>query len=277
MDSPAPPRRTRPTLGAPQVVFVIILLFWIFANPDDQTGPANVSFGQARDGKVLTQQDVWNERIHFLRGQLDVLRNETYNPLPASGDLYQLNLTGFRERDGYAWNVLEDVKERARKVTERAIGVVPVSRRDLQQTDKPIVYGDIEEVAIPVDVEKEYAPKSFYRNASGLVRGHWVLSKMFDQRVGEELRKTRETGLNLTELAPETIWSGLEVKRNITGKEGKITLNIDDVGSEISGTWNNVTGVSMDSDPAETVLIILCRFGETNSRNDDSSRRRQQW
>lgn len=235
MDPPAPIRRTPPSPGAPQVVFFIILLFWLFAGPNDQNGQINGGFGQYKDGKVTSLQDLWKERIQVLRGQLDVLRNETYVPPTSAESQYALNLTGFREHDAYALSLLDDVKERARKIVENAIGIDSrsISRRDLNAGRIPI----------SANVKKEYAPKSFYQNATGTARGTWVQSKKFNQRVEEVLRHTREKGVNLTELAPDTNWSGLDVKRNITGREGKMRIAIEDDGREISGTWNNMTGM----------------------------------
>jgi len=246
MDPPAIPRRPPASPGAPQVVFAIILLFWLFAGPTDQPGQVNGTYGpQFRAGQILTHQDIWNERIHVLRSQLDVLRNGTYEP-SGDGDVSPyLNLTGLREKDGYAWNILEDVKDRARKVAENAIGVIPttISGRDAREVDGRSIHSKTEDVAILSSIKKEYAPKSFYQNATGTVRGTWVQSKMFQQRVEEQLSYTRRIGLNLTELSPDTNWSGWDVKRNITGREGKMRVAIEDDGREITGTWNNVTGM----------------------------------
>lgn len=247
MDPSAVPRRPPPSPGAPQVVFVIILLFWLFAGPTDQPGQINGTYGpQFRAGQILTQQDLWNERICVLRGQLDVLRNTTHGPLGSHEVSLYVNLTGLREKDGYAWDILDDVKDRARKVGENAIGIVPkiLSRRDAEEVEEANVLSKKENAA----VKKEYAPKSFYQNATGTVRGTWVQSNMFDQRVEEKLKYTREIGLNLTELAPDTSWSGLDVMRNITGREGKMRLSVEDDGREITGTWNNVTGMSNHQD-----------------------------
>lgn len=243
MDTTTAPRRTPASPAAPQVVFVLILLFWLFAGPNDQSAQANVGFAQQfRVGEVLSQQDLWKQRIRNLRDQLDVLRNGTYAPYESGEVPSYWNLTGLREKDGYAWDVLDDVKERAKKIGENAIGIIPaaISRRDSRQDDK--LAADTEEVVIPTGVKKEYAPKSFYQNATGTVRGNWVRSKMFSQRVEEELRHTRERGLNLSALAPDTNWSGWDVKRNITGREGKLRLAIEDDGREIEGHWNNITG-----------------------------------
>ncbi|GAP89143.1 putative ring finger ubiquitin ligase [Rosellinia necatrix] len=102
-----------------------------------------------------------------------------------------LNLTGFREEDNFAWEDLGRFKNRCEEWSRNAVGI--------PETQEPV-----------------------WQNATGVVRGAW-------ERFNASTPKTHSS-YNLTHISPDVAWNGLnsDWSRNITGREGKILIRIDD-------------------------------------------------
>lgn len=100
------------------MLLILILLFVIFG-PDQQ--PINGRF--QRDPEALEERS---------RQLLGVLRNSSYGDLDAKANRW-LNLTGFREYDGYQWDLLPAAQEVARSQLRTAAdgvtGDLPVYHR----------------------------------------------------------------------------------------------------------------------------------------------------
>lgn len=124
-----------------RVVFLFIVLLFIFLTPDQQ--PRR---------RFLFNDNRLKEERHR---DLDVLANSTYGAF--DGQQRWLNLTGFREDDGYQWNLLEKVQERSRT----------------QWIDATKVNSDV----------------PFYRDVSGEVRGDWSRSEL-SSRINTPLNLT---------------------------------------------------------------------------------------
>ncbi|KAI0397237.1 hypothetical protein F5Y17DRAFT_464708 [Xylariaceae sp. FL0594] len=102
-----------------------------------------------------------------------------------------LNLTGFREEDRIAWEDLGRFKGRCEEWSRNAMRA--------------------SETQLPV-----------WQNATGVIRGMW-------ERRNASVPRTH-SDYNLTHMNPDVSWSGLNMdwSRNITGREGKILVRIDD-------------------------------------------------
>ncbi|KAI0408217.1 hypothetical protein F4802DRAFT_551069 [Xylaria palmicola] len=102
-----------------------------------------------------------------------------------------LNLTGFREEDHFVWDDLGRFKNRCEEWSRNAVGD--------PETQQPV-----------------------WQNATGVVRGVW-------ERSNASVSRTHSS-YNLTHISPDVTWNGLnsDWSRNVTGREGKILVRIDD-------------------------------------------------
>ena len=116
----------------------------------------------------------------------DVLANSTFGDF--DGQEKWLNLTGFRQGDGYQWELLPEVKERSAAQWSSS----------LQSAG-----GDL----------------PFYEQVTGEVRGKWLRSAV---------SSTEPPAINLTALDPRKEYISRFWQRNITEEEGEISLTLHD-------------------------------------------------
>ncbi|KAM7209148.1 hypothetical protein V8F20_000486 [Naviculisporaceae sp. PSN 640] len=180
-----------------RIIVLIFLIFLVFAGPDTST--PLISTGPSGAGSRLDRQ----------RQALDVL-NETKwgDHFPDKSKRY-LNLTGFREDDGYAWEDLARFRNRCHEWSRNAF-----SRGHLVTEPGAAGWGEREE-----DWEK--GPEQItWLNATGTVFGEWV------RRSGTVERHS--TNYNLSAIAPGLGWptGHTEWDRNITGKYGTVLVRL---------------------------------------------------
>ncbi|KAF2972594.1 hypothetical protein GQX73_g1016 [Xylaria multiplex] len=110
---------------------------------------------------------------------------------PPETEYQYLNLTGFREEDNFAWEDLGRFKNRCEEWSRNAVGI--------PESQQPV-----------------------WQNATGVVRGLW-------ERSNASVSRTHSS-YNLTHISPDVVWNGLnsDWSRNVTGREGKILVRIDD-------------------------------------------------
>ncbi|KAK5630774.1 hypothetical protein RRF57_006489 [Xylaria bambusicola] len=110
---------------------------------------------------------------------------------PPETEPQYLNLTGFREEDHFAWKDLGRFKSLCEEWSRNAVGI--------PETQEPV-----------------------WQNATGVVRGLW-------ERSNGSVSRTHSS-YNLTHISPDVAWNSLnsEWSRNVTGREGKILVRIDD-------------------------------------------------
>jgi hypothetical protein len=189
-----------------RVVLIIVLLFFLYASPDQGPPPG---FPAARDYAA--------ERIAVSRRSLDILnitKWQDFSPKGPDSSKHDapryLNLTGFREEDDYAWERLEAFKKRSSEYSDEARGKWRV-----------------------VDGGENGLMPDVYENVTGIVAGRWV------RHTADINGEPRKRFMNLTEIAPETDWAfrGEEYWiRNITGNEGKLMLRLDEKQAEEIGS-----------------------------------------
>lgn len=164
-------------------LFVIILLLLI-NSPDPQ--PQSFTTRSRFDQLIASEWDA-----------LGVLNTTHYGDFDPDGEKW-LNVTGLRESDRFAWDLLAPVQERAREQVKSLLGVAA----------GPVINGSqADPHTIPV-----------YRNVSGYVRGEWVRSSMGRVRHPSDFNSTMDTP-----------WSLAAYERNITGAGGSIRLHIREV------------------------------------------------
>ncbi|KAF2670347.1 hypothetical protein BT63DRAFT_235731 [Microthyrium microscopicum] len=176
-------------------VVVILLLLSLF-----DSSPGSRSTNKEVDNAVATEDSAW----HSLNGSVFGDFNPSENKW--------LNLTGFRESDGWAWEGLVKARNRAREQTIHALGE-----------------GDGEQYLggnIPKD-----ATIPFYRNVSGCIRGTWIRSS-----AGEALKRPTP---DLETLLPDKIQREKHhYHRNVSGTTGKIQISFGEKGE--ADEWDNL-------------------------------------
>ena len=169
-----------------QFLFFIILLLLI-NSPEPQNPGFNT---RSRYEEIIDRE--WT--------QLDILNRTHWRDFDPHESKW-LNITGLREKDAFTWDVLSDVKSRAR---ERMKGILGQRAQGwLQGTNEA---GDQEMV---------------YRNISGFVQGEWVRSPLSRTRLPIDM-------LNATGNVPEFAMLA-EFDRNLTGMHGMVRLHLTEL------------------------------------------------
>ena len=145
-----------------------------------------------------------------------------------------VNVTGLRKEDGYAWDLLPEVKARA----VRQLDLVLAPWRDLRKSYPDNVgLGERYESVATIDgpsgipsnaslangAQRQIVP--FYQNVTGIIRGQWRRSEIGFNR--------QRPVLNTTVLAPNTLYLTKDYNRNISGQSGDIRIKLDEKKSEV--------------------------------------------
>jgi len=163
-------------MEGPRVFLFIVLLLFIFLTPDQPSGRQ-----QRYNAKEVEQQ----RRLEF-----DVLTNSSLGDLdPRAGKW--LDLTGFREHDGYQWELLGPAKDLSRRQFENA----------WKDIDSPSVHPPV------------------YDQITGEIRGKFRRS---------DLSSGTAPRINLTALDPSNDYFSPIFERNITETDGELSLSLYD-------------------------------------------------
>ncbi|KAI8943079.1 hypothetical protein NX059_001111 [Plenodomus lindquistii] len=175
----------------PRSFLFFIILLLLINSPEPQQPSFNV---HTRFKEVLEREYT----------QLDILNRTRYGDFDAGKNRW-LNITGLRDEDAFAWEVLGQVKERARQQSERWLG----------ERWKGVLDGDEvlqgEEGEIPV-----------YKNLSGYVAGEWVRSSL------SRIRHPSDMG-NSSVISSDPFGHLVEYDRNLTGASGPLRLHITEL------------------------------------------------
>lgn len=179
-------------MEAPQVVLLVFfMIFFVFSPNTQEPTPA--------------QRREFDYQISAEQRALDVISNSSYGGLSASENRW-LNLTGLRQDDGFAWDLLPIVKETVKEQvldTIRAAGI------------EPGVSAQSRNVSLLLHADSI----GFYQNVTGIVEGEWIR---------EHISGTSERTVNLTHLVPGNGYVTSEFSRNITGNEGKVGFHLSE-------------------------------------------------
>ncbi|KAF9692796.1 hypothetical protein EKO04_009109 [Ascochyta lentis] len=158
----------------------------------------------------------YDELIQREWDQLDVLNRTRWGDFNV-GRKKWLNVSGLRDEDGFAWDMLPGVKEKANAHGERALG------------DKwgSVLDGTLHELenggmALPV-----------YKNLSGYVQGEWVRDP------SSRVRHPSDMG-NTTHPAKDPFTnSAMDFDRNLTGTAGPVRVHITELEDKMRTDTNN--------------------------------------
>lgn len=198
-----------------RVLAIILIIFWLTTSSGDgQAGYFATPF--------LTQERLARQRHAF--SVLNSTKWGDFNPRqvgdPPNGTEHTryINITGFRQNDGLAWDDLGLFRERC----------LETSRSTSPLWSKPIVVEDGEPVletredGVPTKSMWDMVGTPTWLNATGLVRGSWTRREASSQRTWSDY--------NFTAMTPGVSWSGThsEWNRNVTGSEGTMQLRVED-------------------------------------------------
>ena len=168
--------------------FFLIVLYLLLSS---QSRPPLVEQSREHEIEVGREQDA-----------LRYLNDSRYGDFDPRADRW-LPFAGVRKNDSYAWDLLTDAQDRARRQLQ-------FSTSDAR-LDHPFNPFNLSQIRLPV-----------YRNATGKLRGDWVRNK----------QDTNAQRLNVTAIASEHEYYTHEFSQNITGSGGALYLDLRDGGGE---------------------------------------------
>ena len=173
----------------PRSFLFFIILLLLINSPEPQQPAFNV---RTRFREVI-------DREYY---ELGVLNRTRYGDFKPDKDKW-LNITGLRDEDGFAWELLEPVRDKARVQSERILG----------DGWKRMLEGPLEdgEPVMPV-----------YRNLSGYVQGEWTRSPL------SRIRHPSDMG-NASVTPDNPFGHLLEYDRNLTGAGGSLRMHITEL------------------------------------------------
>lgn len=188
-------------MANPRVIFIVVLLLFLLFSPD----PQQPSLGQRFELDQILGRE---------RAALDVLSSSQYGDFDALNGTRNLNFTGLRSEYGYAWELLDKVKERVREQVASVLG----------DTGLAILNGTAE------------GELPLYRNITGYAGGKWARSKVAEGLLVPQL--------NLSAVSPEGMYVTQEYNRNLTGHEGKVRLKFREKERAVKASNDSITDVS---------------------------------
>ncbi|KAK4191423.1 putative transmembrane E3 ubiquitin-protein ligase 1 [Podospora australis] len=180
------------------IVLFLILTFTLFSHGD---GPALIApflsadkLGRLRNAHGVLNGTKW--------GDFDP--HEVKEGAPPWQAPKYLNLTGFREKDGYVWDDLDYFQDRCRQFSKHAYP-------PQDKTGDEWAHG---------------SAKKTWQNSTGSVQGKWV------RRQGSVVK--HGAGFNLSAIAPDISWIGNEADWgwNVTGSSGNVLLRFKETESD---------------------------------------------
>jgi hypothetical protein len=205
-----------------RVFLLIILLIFFFATPEIRP-------------PTPSQREEISRRLEEDKHATEVLAQSQYGDLDINK---WLNITGFRDVDGYGWDRFLEVKQRAEAITEAAIGQRYWSF--YKASDQEHVHSDSEwreeegslnEKQVPRGVEEIDSqqaeeeisldnPLPLYRNVTGIVHGEWMRTMLSSPYSPPQI--------NFTSLNHDDIYVSEVFDRNITGATGKVQIRLNE-------------------------------------------------
>ncbi|KAL8718697.1 MAG: hypothetical protein Q9225_004198 [Loekoesia sp. 1 TL-2023] len=212
-------------MDAPRLLVLIFILLILFASPDTQAPSPS-------------QQHELDRLVLQERHALALLADSKYGDLNAAENRW-INITGLRKQDGYAWDLLPKVQEKA---GQQASIIIEAWHSADQEEDYVSKGSSTELTNTTLSKSNTLKLLPLYHNVTGIVHGHWVRSSFTDG--------PKTPILNLTNLAPRVTYTTDKYTRNITGLEGDLRIRLDEKKSEIL----DFEGVSVREITAELTL-----------------------
>ena len=205
--------------SGPRVVLVLLFIFFFLVSPETQ----HASPAQQREAYRTIQLE---------HDAIAHLSKSYYGELNSAENRF-VNVTGLRKGDGYGWDFLPKVQERARQQAKDVLntGSIQTGRntwRNLKLGDFGERYTTFESLDSEPD-SPQITP--FYRNITGLIRGNWIRS-----HIERELLPLRP---NLTAVS-DVSYITRDYSHNISGSRGELRLKLDEKRSTAWTTKSNV-------------------------------------
>lgn len=197
-----------------RVLAVILIIFWLTTSSGvGQAGYFATPF--------LTQERLARQRQSY--SVLNSTRWGDFNPRqqgePPNGTEHTryMNITGFRQADGLAWEDLGLFRERC---LEASRSTSPLQLKSRQEDGEPFL--EAGENGAPAKSLWDMVGTPTWLNATGLVQGSWTRRAASSPRTWSDY--------NFTAMTPGVTWSGThgEWNRNVTGSEGTMQLRVED-------------------------------------------------
>ena len=198
----------------PRVVLLVILLLFLFLSPDSRTASPSQHRG-------------FEAQISHERLALNTLNISSYNAVDPANNRW-LNLTGMRSDDGYIWELLPRVQERAKEQLRTILSTFPLVSMN-NDTSKALA-GEVQQGGIRNNDQLLLSSTAafrnqlpIYKNVTGVLRGRWARS---------QIAGVTSRTLNLTALAPNVGYSSQKYNRNITGASGDLRVKLAEHSSD---------------------------------------------
>jgi hypothetical protein len=173
----------------PRSFLFLLILLYLVNSPDPQQPNFNV---RARFQELIAREYY----------QLDILNRTRYGDFDVKKDKW-LNVTGLRDEDGFAWELLESVKQKAKEHSERILG----------ERWKDMLVGPQEEGEHTIPV---------YKNLSGYAQGEWTRSPL------SRIRHPSDMG-NTSAIRDGPLGQLADFDRNLTGTGGLLRMHITEL------------------------------------------------
>lgn len=189
-------------MDSPRLVLVIFLLLFLFLSPDSHS-------------PSLQQQRELDYAVLEERRALDVLNSSSYRGFDASNNRW-LNVTGLRQADGYAWELLPKVQARAKEQLDQ---ILAASNHPIRFHNVSIDPDTSESgVATETNMKSAVGFSPMYQNVTGILHGKWARSAVEEETVLPTL--------NLSIVAPTVYYTSTKYNRNITGHTGDLRIQL---------------------------------------------------
>ncbi|KAM7217421.1 hypothetical protein V8F06_007170 [Rhypophila decipiens] len=175
-----------------RIILILVLVFWVLTSGDVDT-------------PLTLDPSASNSRLARQRHALQVLNAAEWGDFSPDLPNGYLNLTGFRQDDGYAWEDLDRFRGRCREWSRNAFSFVAHGDGGTGENDW---------VKGPEQIT--------WLNASGTVSGEWVRQPGTSER--------QATHYNLSAISPGLGWPAghTEWDRNITGSYGTVLVRLSE-------------------------------------------------
>jgi hypothetical protein len=197
------------------VFFIILLLLINSPEPQQPTFDVRTRYTELIDREYY---------------QLGILNTTHYGDFDAKNNKW-LNVTGLREEDRFAWELLEPVRAKAKQQSERLLGDEWMS-------------------ALDGYVEPDGRTIPLYKNLSGYVQGEWVRSPLSRLRHPDDMGNS-----SVNPDSPFAQWADYD--RNLTGTSGTIRLHF----TELEGKMRTDANKTISEVSAKVVIGDDDSFG----------------
>ena len=206
-----------------RIILIILLVLFILFAPDGRRSTS-------------PEQQKLQTLVELRRHALGLLNSSRQGDFDPSHDRW-LNVTGLRRDDGYAWDLLPMVRQRAREQAKDVLETAWIETApNIVKSHKPGDFGSRYSSVDKLDGEAQDASLAvraipFFQNVTGLVHGTW--------RRSLPIPPHHTPSLNLSRLS-DSPYSTTDFSHNVTGAEGDLFIKLDE---KSSGAFRSPSGI----------------------------------